>query len=93
MHSKRGCADEVYQFLTEILPTVRQLGNPQVTRNLEDAILHFIPPITSEFLGKSMVALRQVVDNSMATLPPLELQKASDLAAAIKEQWFSGHDG
>jgi hypothetical protein len=82
-------ADKVHQFLSDLLPRCRQLCNPDVTQELEGAILHYVPPLTSEFFGKTMVALEAMVARCSSALSPSELEKAEDLIRAIKQQWFS----
>ena len=81
-------ADRVYQFLAELLPRTRRHGDAKITQRLEHAMLHYTPPVTSEFLGVSMTALQEMLTNSSSIFSPSELKRAKELVSAIK-QWFS----
>ena len=83
-------ADQVFNFLKEILPLVRDAGYTRLAEHVEVAIKHYIPPsLTSEFYGVAMTALREVTDSASDVLTLEQLNRARHLAGAIKAQWFS----
>lgn len=94
-------ADKLYEFLSELVATAQSQGDEQVVQRIDRARKHYmIPlptgeyfrlPLTSEFLGESMLALREVLAGSKALLTPEQTSTAREYADTIKRQWFSHH--
>lgn len=92
-------ADKLYAFLTEMAAAAQAQGNQNVVQRIEIARKHYmIPlptgkffrlPLTSEFLGESMVALREVLDTSRSLFTPQQVSQAKEYVDSIKQQWFS----
>ena len=92
-------ADKLYEFLTVMVATAQSQGDQVVVSRLDVARKHYmIPlptgkyfrlPLTSEFLGESMVALREVLDTSRSLFTPEQASQAKEYVDAIKQQWFS----
>lgn len=82
-------ADRVYAFLAELSTKMAQSGDENTALELRDAMLHFMPPLTSEFFGKSMVALEKLVAACPPPLSESESERAQALIRAIRKAWFS----
>ena len=92
-------ADKLYEFLTEIAEAAKSRGDQQVAQSIDVAMKHYmIPlptgknfrlPLTSEFLGESMVALREALDKSRSLFSPEQASLAEEYVDSIKQQWFS----
>jgi hypothetical protein len=82
-------ADRVYEFLTALAAAAQTNGDLESVRNLEVARKHYLFPLTSEFLGKSMDALREIVARSPIWLSADQKRLATELRDSIKRQWFS----
>lgn len=82
-------ADQVYQFLAELLATALQAGEVRITRELHTAMLHYTTPLTSEFFGKSIGAFEEIIRSRPSMFSASDLNRASDLARALRRQWFS----
>jgi hypothetical protein len=79
-------ADRLFEFLSELEQTARSHGNSKAAERLEFARKHYIFPLTSEFLGVSMVVLREVLNDATAMLSPRQLQEARKYTERIKEE-------
>ena len=82
-------ADKLYAFLTEIAVAAEAQGDQVAVRRIDVAKRHYMIPLTSEFLGESMVALREVLETSRWLFTPEQARQAKDYVDAIKQQWFS----
>jgi hypothetical protein len=82
-------ADRVYGFLAELSTKLAQSGDEKTIPELRDAMLHFAPPLTSEFFGNSMVALEKLVAACPTPLSESESERAQALIRAIRKEWFS----
>lgn len=92
-------ADQLYEFLTEIVETAESGGNQDIVRRVDDARKHYVIqlrdgkshrlPLTSEFLGESMLALREVLEEWPSILSPTQAKQARKYADLIRRQWFS----
>jgi len=58
-------------------------------RRIDVARKHYLIPLTSEFLGESMVALREVLNASRTLFTSEQASQARWYVDAIKQQWFS----
>jgi hypothetical protein len=91
-------ADKLYEFLTEISAEARSLSHDEIARWVDDAMRYCVVqlpsgeflhlPITSEFLGEAMTALRKVL-SSTARFSPERTSLAKEYVDAIQQQWFS----
>lgn len=82
-------ADKLYEFLTEMAATAQSHGDDGAVQRIDKARRYFRPPVTSEFLGESMLALREVLERSGSLFTLKQTSKATEYADAIKQQWFS----
>jgi hypothetical protein len=82
-------ADKLYEFLTEMIATAQSQRDQEAVRRLDVARKHYMIPLTSEFLGESMVALREVLDMSRSLFTPEQASQANEYMVAIEQQWFS----
>ena len=82
-------ADNVLHFLKELAPILKSSHHTQQAERVEGAIKHYILPLTSEFYGVAMMALRDAVDNAPDALTVEQLNRSSYFAEMIKAQWFS----
>jgi len=92
-------ADKLYEFLTEMVASAEARGDQEVVSRIDTARKHYMiplpngkffrPPLTSEFLGESMVALREVLDTSRSLFTPEQASQAKEYVDSIKQQWFS----
>ena len=82
-------ADRVLNFLEELAPILKSSHHTQQAERVEGAIKHYIFPLTSEFYGVAMMALRNAVDNAPDALTTEQLGRARYFADQIKAQWFS----
>jgi hypothetical protein len=82
-------AESVFHFLREIASILHSSGRTQLAERLDFATKHYIFPLTSEFYGVAMIALRETVSAAPEALSSQQLNRARYLADAIKAQWFS----
>ena len=82
-------ADKLYAFLTELMEAAQAQGDQEAVRRIDFARKHYLIPLTSEFLGESMVALRELLDTSGLLLTSEQASQAKEYVKAIKQQWFS----
>lgn len=92
-------ADKLYEFLTEMLATAQSQGDEEAAQRIDRARKHYMvplqggktlrPPVTSEFLGESMLALRDVLARSRKVFSSMQIEEAGEYADSIKQQWFS----
>jgi hypothetical protein len=82
-------ADKLYAFLTELAEAAQAQGNQEAVRRIDFARKHYGNPLTSEFLGESMVALRELLDTSESMFTFEQASQAKEYVDAIKQQWFS----
>ena len=79
---------EVYRLLHELHSKL--LDRPDLRASIERALQHFVPPVTSEFLGEAMAALEKVGEDGHGLVSDEERAALLLLAADIKLLWFSG---
>ena len=82
-------ADKLYAFLTEMVTAAQVQGDQVAARRIDVARKHYMIPLTSEFLGESMLALREVLETSRTLFTPEQAREAKAYVDAIKQQWFS----
>lgn len=92
-------ADKLYEFLTEMLTTAQSMGNREVVQRIDAARKHYLvplpagkyfrPPLTSEFLGESMLALREVLEKAGSLFTAEQTGLALEYVESIRQQWFS----
>lgn len=82
-------ADKLYAFLSEMVSAAQVQGDQVAARRIDVARKHYMIPLTSEFLGESMLALRQVLETSRSLFTPEQASQAEAYADTIKRQWFS----
>ena len=82
-------ADELYQFLSESAGSAKCSGNKDLLERIDFAMKHYLFPLTSEFLGVSMVVLREVLDQQRGILTPKQAEQADAYVDRIKKQFFS----
>lgn len=92
-------ADELYEFLSEMVATAHSHGDEEVERRIDQARRQYkVPlttgkylamPLTSEFLGESMAALRDVLEKAGHLFTSEQISRAQEYAESIKRQWFS----
>jgi len=71
-------ADKLYAFLTEMAAAAHASGNQEAVLRIDFAMKHYTFPLTSEFLGESMLALRELLNTS-------QLLFTSEQASQAKE--------
>ena len=79
---------EVFDFLRILEKRMRESGRNASAEALHKASLFFRYPLTSEFYGEAMVALKQVSEG-IDVLTDEDKTKAKAIAQAIKDQWFT----
>ena len=82
-------ADKLYAFLTEMAAAAQAHGDREAVRRIDIARKHYMIPLTSEFLGQSMVALRELLDTSRLLFTSEQASQAKEYVDVIKQQWFS----
>ena len=82
-------ANKVYEFLSELATLAASKGLGTQLERIDFARKHYIFPLTSEFLGVSMVVLQEILRNSPGLLSEEQHARASEYVAEIKKQFFS----
>jgi hypothetical protein len=82
-------ADRLYEFLTGLAEVAEARNDRSALERIEFARKHYLPPLTSEFLGVSMVALREILSRSEDLLSAQQAKEARQYVSAISRQWFS----
>jgi hypothetical protein len=82
-------ADNIYQFLCELAEAAEAHQNAVILDRIEFARKHYLFPLTSEFLGVSMVVLGEVLDHSKEMLSPQQVRQAGEYITTIKKRFFS----
>lgn len=82
-------ADKLYEFLTDLMVTAQSQQDDETAQRIDRARKFYVIPLTSEFLGESMFALREVLGCSKTLFTPEQTSKAQEYADAIRQQWFS----
>lgn len=89
MKSQPIYADHVFRVLKEVAHCLQGSSHEKQLELVNLAIWHYAFPLTSEFYGKAMIALRNVVERAPEELTPQQLEHVRNLADAIKSQWYS----
>ena len=80
---------ELYGFLSRLSMQMQERGETELAHELQLAMKYFIVPLTSEFYGVSMVALRKVLSGESKIMSDNDKERASFFVKEIKEKWFS----
>lgn len=85
-------ADTLFRFLTDLKQTAEAQRDFEAAEALSQARKHYIFPLTSEFMGESMLALENLVARGPAWLSREQTNQAKVYVDSIRRRWFSQHD-
>jgi len=88
MKEKALYADHVFLFFEEVASALRG-SSVELADSVEYAKKFYIVPLTSEFYGVAMQALRKVIDSRSGALTSQQLEQARIYVDRIKSQYFS----
>lgn len=77
-------AQEVHQFINVLSAELRLTNRPNLAERLERVNKFYLFPLTSEFLGKAMVALRSILAEADSLRPDLKARATAYLAEIQK---------
>jgi hypothetical protein len=77
---------KLYEFLSR-LSEVGQ-GEPDLANDLQGAMKHYVLPLTSEFYGISMAALKKMLASNQNYFSREDKELAAIFVREIEEEWF-----
>lgn len=81
-------AEEIYQFVDRLAAQMRREGRVTFAERLERANKFYLPPLTSEYLGEVMLALKSILIQAESLSPEMR-DRAEDYALGIQNRYFS----
>jgi len=82
-------ADRLYRFLAELGESANSHNLLAAGERIEFAKRHYVVPLTSEFLGVSMLALKDILSEHREILTTEQITRAEEYVTEIKRQFFS----
>jgi hypothetical protein len=77
---------KLYEFLSHL--SASEQGEPELGDDLRRAMKHFVLPLTSEFYGVSMAALKKMLASNRRNLSDEDKRLAAIFVKEIQEKWF-----
>ena len=82
-------AQEIYEFVNRLSTEMRREGRTALAERLEKVKKFYTRPLTSEFLGEAMLALKSILAEVDCCLDPELRESAASYATGIQTQYFS----
>jgi hypothetical protein len=80
-------AQEIYRFVDCLAADMRLKGRATSAEQLERVKKFYLLPLTSEFLGEAMLALRSILAEADSLTPELK-ERAAAYVTEIQNQYF-----
>jgi hypothetical protein len=82
-------ADKLLEFLTELAISAKAQGHERALKRINFARLHYDWGLTTEFLGVSMLVLKELLDQSSELFSSEQIKQITEYVTEIKRQYYS----
>ena len=84
-------ADRLFPFLAGLKRTAKAEEDDAIVEAIDHARKHYRLPLTSEFMGESMLALESLLARSPVWLTREQAYEAKEYVDSIRRLWFGRH--
>ena len=80
---------KLYDSLSHLSLLTFEHGEPDLANDLQGAMNHYVLPLTSEFYGISMAALKKMLASNQDYFSREDKELAAIVVREIEEKWFT----